>query len=245
MSAPSVEDGSTIATRAGGGRTAASPRARRRRPMTRHRVTRAVVPYLYILPTMALFGVLVLYPFVQTAWLSLFKWDGIGPKEWVGFDNYRTIWDDPQVHQAFAHSFVLILFFSALPIAIALGLSATSMLAHVRGDGALRTMIFLPQVISTVVIGVIWSWILAPDGPLNQFLGAVGLGFLQHNWLGSLHLDAAVARARRRLGRDRPVRGAVRGRDPEDPALPVRRCQRRRRRPPARVPGGHPAVAAR
>jgi ABC-type sugar transport system permease subunit len=153
--------------------------------MTRRRVARGVVPYLYIAPTMVLFCVRVMYPFVQTAWLSLYEWDGIGPKEWVGLDNYRTIWADPLVRQAFEHSFVLILFFSALPIAIALGLSATSMLARVRGDGALRTMIFLPQIISTVVIGVTWSWILAPDGPHNPLLGAVGLGFLQHNWIGS------------------------------------------------------------
>ena len=144
-----------------------------------------MTPYLYITPTIGIFGLLVLTPFVQTAWLSLFKWDGIGAQEWIGLDNYREIASDPVVHSAFVHAFVLIIFFSVVPIAIGLGLAATSMLARVRGDDVLRTLIFLPQVISTVVVGVTWNWILAPDGPLNQMFRIVGLGFLQHNWLGS------------------------------------------------------------
>jgi raffinose/stachyose/melibiose transport system permease protein len=153
--------------------------------MTWRRVRRAITPYLYIAPTIGIFGLLVLLPFVQTAWLSFFEWDGIGDQTWIGLANYRDIWSDPVVHSAFVHASVLIIFFSVIPIAIGLGLAATSMVARVRGDGFLRTMIFLPQVISTVVVGVTWNWILAPDGPLNQVLGAVGLGFLEHNWLGS------------------------------------------------------------
>lgn len=168
-----------------GGASAARPLARRRRPLTWRRFRRGIVPYLYIAPTIGIFGLLVLTPFVQTAWLSFFQWDGIGDQEWIGLANYRDIVSDPVVQSAFQHAFVLIIFFSVLPISIGLGLAATSMLARVRGDGFMRTLIFLPQVISSVVVGVTWNWILAPDGPLNQGFRLVGLGFLQHNWLGS------------------------------------------------------------
>jgi len=181
VSSPSADGG--LGTREAGGVRAARPVARKR-PMTWRRLRRAITPYLYIAPTIAIFSLLVLLPFVQTAWLSFFEWDGIGDQTWIGLDNYRDIWNDPVVHSAFVHAFVLIIFFSVIPIAIALGLAATSMIARVRGDGFLRTMIFLPQVISTVVVGVTWNWILAPDGPLNQVLGWLHLGFLQHNWLG-------------------------------------------------------------
>src|SRR5262249_37699238 len=161
---------------------AAAPRRRRSR---RRRLARGTVPYLYIAPTMGMFGLFVLAPFVQTARLSFFQWDGITAGRWIGLGNYRDLASDPVVHSAFEHAFVLILFFSIFPIAIALGLAATSQLARVRGDSFMRTLIFLPQIISTVVVGVTWNWIFAPDGPLNQLLGAVGLGVLQHNWLGS------------------------------------------------------------
>jgi raffinose/stachyose/melibiose transport system permease protein len=181
VSSPSAQDG--LDARRVGGVRAARPVARRR-PLTWRRARRAITPYLYIAPTILIFGLLVLTPFIQTAWLSLFEWDGIGSQTYIGLGNYRDIWADPVVHSAFVHAFVLIIFFAAFPIAIGLALAATSMIARVRGDGFLRTMIFLPVVISTVVVGVTWNWILAPDGPLNQFLGAVHLDFLEKNWLG-------------------------------------------------------------
>ena len=126
-----------------------------------------------------------MYPFVQTAWLSLFKWDGIGPKEWVGLDNYRTIWDDPMVRQAFEHSFVLIVvFFSALPIAIASGVCDQHAGPRPRRRRAAHHDLPAADHLHRGHRRDL-SWILAPDGPLNQGLRKVGLGFLQHNWIGS------------------------------------------------------------
>jgi raffinose/stachyose/melibiose transport system permease protein len=54
----------------------------------------------------------------------------------------------------------------------------------VRGVTTFRVLIFLPQVVSSVVVGVIWNWIYTGDGPLNQLLHAVGLGGLARPWLG-------------------------------------------------------------
>jgi raffinose/stachyose/melibiose transport system permease protein len=56
--------------------------------------------------------------------------------------------------------------------------------ARVRGGAAVRTIIFLPQVLAAVVVGVAWKWLYDPSGPINSLLGAVGLSSLEHSWLG-------------------------------------------------------------
>jgi raffinose/stachyose/melibiose transport system permease protein len=143
-----------------------------------------LVGYLYILPAFVVFAAFVIAPMLDGAWISLFRWDGVTVGHWVGLGNYRDALSDPQVRSAFMHSLVLVLFYAALPIVI--GLALTALLSHsrVRGITAVRTVIFLPQVLAAVVIGVSWRWLYDPQGPVNALLSAVGLGSLQHSWLG-------------------------------------------------------------
>jgi raffinose/stachyose/melibiose transport system permease protein len=143
-----------------------------------------LIGYLYILPAFAVFAVFVIAPMIDGAWISLFQWDGVTPGRWVGLDNYRSALSDPAVRSAFMHSLVLVLFYAALPIAVGLGLTALLSHSRVRGITAVRTIIFLPQVLAAVVIGVSWKWLYDPQGPINQLLSAVGLGGLRRPWLG-------------------------------------------------------------
>jgi raffinose/stachyose/melibiose transport system permease protein len=143
-----------------------------------------LIAYLYILPAFAVFAVFVIAPMVDGAWISLFQWDGVTPGRWVGMDNYRSALSDPAVRSAFMHSLVLVLFYAALPIAVGLGLTALLSHSRVRGITAVRTIIFLPQVLAAVVIGVSWKWLYDPQGPINELLSAVGLGGLRRPWLG-------------------------------------------------------------
>jgi raffinose/stachyose/melibiose transport system permease protein len=143
-----------------------------------------LIGYLYILPAFAVFAVFVIAPMVDGAWISLFQWDGVTPGRWVGLDNYRSALSDPAVRSAFMHSLVLVLFYAALPIAVGLGLTALLSHSRVRGITAVRTIIFLPQVLAAVVIGVSWKWLYDPQGPINELLSAVGLGGLRRPWLG-------------------------------------------------------------
>jgi len=145
---------------------------------------RGALPYLYLLPAFVIFVPFVVAPFVHTVALSFFQWDGITQSVFAGLDNYRETFGSLLVRSAFAHATVLIMFFAVLPILLALVISATSANARVRGDTALRTLIFLPQVMSTVVVGVSFSWIMALDGPVNQLLHTLGLGSLAIDWLG-------------------------------------------------------------
>ena len=143
-----------------------------------------MIGYLYVLPAFLVFAVFVIAPMADGAWISLFQWDGVTAGHWVGLDNYRQAVSDPGVRQAFKHSVVLILFYSVLPITIGLVLTAALSHARVRGVVVVQTVIFLPQVLAAVVIGIAWKWLYDPLGPINQALGAVGLDSFERPWLG-------------------------------------------------------------
>jgi raffinose/stachyose/melibiose transport system permease protein len=137
-----------------------------------------------VLPAFVVFAVFVIAPMMDGAWISLFQWDGVTVGRYVGLQNYRDILNDPAVRTAFEHSLVLIVFYAALPIVIGLVLTAALSHARVRGITAVRTIIFLPQVLAAVVIGVAWKWLYDPQGPINSFLGKIGLSSLERPWLG-------------------------------------------------------------
>jgi raffinose/stachyose/melibiose transport system permease protein len=88
------------------------------------------------------------------------------------------------VREAFLHSVVLILFFCVLPVLLGLLLASALSRNPVRGLSAFRSVLFLPQILASVVVAVAWRWIYAPDGPLNAALRSVGLGVVARPWLG-------------------------------------------------------------
>jgi raffinose/stachyose/melibiose transport system permease protein len=146
---------------------------------------RKALPYLYLLPAFGVFVPFVLVPFAHTVGLSFYDWDGLTQAVFVGFDNYRESFASALVRSTFGHALVLIFFFGVLPVLLALPLAVSSARTDIPGGNALRTLIFMPQAISTVVVGVSWGWILAHDGPLNAGLSAIGLDGAAVDWLGS------------------------------------------------------------
>ena len=141
--------------------------------------------YLYILPAFVLFAVFLGRPAVQTVQYSLYQWNGIGPSTWVGLQNYAELFTDPVLRSSFLHAGVLIFFYAVIPIVVALFLtSIISRGANLKGMSLFRTMLFLPQVVASVVVATIWVAIYSPDGLLNQLLRLVGLDSLTRAWLG-------------------------------------------------------------
>jgi raffinose/stachyose/melibiose transport system permease protein len=143
-----------------------------------------LVGFLYILPAFLLYGLFVLLPALDGAWISLFRWDGVTVGQWIGLGNYADALSDPLTQASFLHAFVLIAFYAIGPVC--LGLIVTAVLARrpIRGLTAFRTIVFLPQVLAAVVIGVAWQWMYDPQGPVNTLLSAVGLDGLTRVWLG-------------------------------------------------------------
>ena len=142
------------------------------------------IGYLYILPAVIIYGLFVFAPFLHSIYLSLFDWDGVSPMEFVGLKNYGAIWTNPIFRSAFVHSLELVFFYTVLPLAIGLVLVSAIQRTRVRGTAFFRTALFIPYVIAPTVIAVIWRWILAPKGPLNSALDAVGLEAISRPWLG-------------------------------------------------------------
>ena len=147
------------------------------------------IGYLYVLPALFFFGAFVLVPLARAGWLSLFEWDGLTDKQWVGLDNYADVVSDPELRRAFGHAAVLLIFYSALPICLGLLLAGLVARTRVRGLALFRTVLFLPQVIALVVVAAMWKMIYDPEnGPLNRGLRAVGLDSLEQNWLGGFDI---------------------------------------------------------
>jgi raffinose/stachyose/melibiose transport system permease protein len=142
------------------------------------------VAYLYIAPAFLFYLLFAFGPLVYTTWLSFFDWDGLTVGEWVGLDNYDEVLSDPDIRASFVHAFELIVFYAILPVLLGLALASIIAHARVRGVTFFRAVLFLPQTIATVVIAIAWTWIYAPQGPLNKALDAVGLDSVSRGWLG-------------------------------------------------------------
>jgi ABC-type sugar transport system permease subunit len=141
--------------------------------------------YLYLLPALLIYAAFFLYPFVRLVELSLFEWNGIAPRVWVGAGNYLKMLDDPLFWRAFNNNLGWTLGAMSVPVIIGLLLAILLVRGPLPGRTLFRTLYFMPQVLSSVVVAVIWSWIYNPTfGALNSFLRAVGLGEWQRGWLG-------------------------------------------------------------
>jgi raffinose/stachyose/melibiose transport system permease protein len=145
---------------------------------------RAWVAYAWIAPAVSVFALFALAPLVHTIWLSFFDWDGVTTGTWTGLENYRAILSDPQLRATLLHPLVLIVFYSALPTALALVLTGIVVRIRLRGLTVYRALLFMPQIIATVAIATAFRGILDNDGPVNAVLRAVGLGSLARAWLG-------------------------------------------------------------
>jgi raffinose/stachyose/melibiose transport system permease protein len=179
----------TVSTRAQVDRPASTrPAEGTDRPARRPR-RRSRIAYLYVLPALVVFAVFLGWPFLQTLQYSFYNWDGLSSATWAGLSNYAQVFGDSELRGAFGHALVLMVFYAAVPILIALFLTALISRANaLRGMSAFRTVLFLPQVIASVVVATIWVSIYSQGGLLNQALRLVGLGGLTRVWLGDYSL---------------------------------------------------------
>jgi raffinose/stachyose/melibiose transport system permease protein len=160
-----------------------APRKRRRGP-TRAPGDPRNIGWLFVLPGFAFYVLFTLAPLLQTVYYSLFDWDGLTPKTWVGLANYGEALTDSVLRDSFVHSAILIVYYAVFPVIIGLVLTAALTRSAIRGFRFFRTVLFLPQLIAGVVIAQAWTWIYASEGPLNRFLEVIGLDSLARPWLG-------------------------------------------------------------
>jgi len=115
----------------------------------------------------------------------MWDWTGIqgAPSTFVGFENYESVLTDPDTIAALSHSIVFIVTFCLVPVTLGITFAALFSRQKIAGLVFFRTVVFLPQVIASVVIGVAWRWVYQDRGTLNQFLGLLGFPD-ERGWLG-------------------------------------------------------------
>jgi raffinose/stachyose/melibiose transport system permease protein len=169
------------APQAGGAAIAAPPvpRARRRRGRGRLRLEIALLSA----PAIIVFVGLVIFPVALAAYYGFYKWQGYGvPTDWFGLGNYKLILTDPAFHQVLLHNGIIVVLSLVIqgPLAILLALLLNQ---KIRGRSLIRVLIFVPFIISEVIVGTGWSLMLQSTGAVNDLLHNIGLGFLSADWL--------------------------------------------------------------
>ena len=137
---------------------------------------RQVIPYLFITPTMLIFLTFVFVPIAYAAFMSFTKWNGISQPEFIGIKNYKDLLSDPVFWVSLRNTLVYAL--GVVPLSMILGLLAALGLnrAQLPGRALLRTVYFLPFVISAVATATTAAWIFGDTfGVINKMLEAVGL----------------------------------------------------------------------
>lgn len=133
----------------------------------------ALVPWLFLLPAMAMFMVYVIGPIFESMALSLYDWDGLGTPTFIGLDNYRELWTDPDFWVSLKNNVIWFFgFLLALPMGLGLALLLNQQVLGIR---LVKSLFFFPFVISQVVIGLVFSWFYDPtNGLLIQAIALFG-----------------------------------------------------------------------
>jgi len=144
---------------------------------------RAVRPWVWLAPALLLLAVFLVYPALQTLWVSLRDANSVN---FVGLENYIYVFGDSVMLIALRNNVIWLVFFTG--VTVALGLLIAVLSDRVPYEGIARAVVFLPMAISFVAAGVIWKFMydyrppgLPQTGTLNAVLTA--LGFEPQAWL--------------------------------------------------------------
>jgi raffinose/stachyose/melibiose transport system permease protein len=158
---------------------------------------RAAAGYGFVGPALVILGAFLLYPIVYSLWLSLHEWDGYTPHwgPFVGLENFRALAGDEVFWRAMLNSIVFVVV--RTPLEVSLGfLLALLLNRRLAARSLMRTLFFVPVVMSLIVVTIIFQRVYEPNtGLLNTFLRGIGLGALAHPWLGdpATALPAVIA----------------------------------------------------
>lgn len=140
--------------------------------------------YLYISPYFILYGIFGLFPIVYTAFISFYKWDILGTKEFIGFQNYQSLFTDPTFWQALGNTFSIWVISTIPQLFLALILAFILNQAFIKGREFFRLAVFLPNITSLVAVSIIFGAIFGEQyGILNYFLSFFGIEPI--NWKAS------------------------------------------------------------
>ncbi|MFJ8545831.1 carbohydrate ABC transporter permease [Streptomyces sp. NPDC093586] len=141
-------------------------------------------PWWFIVPAIAIYLFVVVVPSARGAVFSFTDWNGLRA-DWslVGADNYAAVFSDRTAQDALINTLVLavVTMVAQNVVGLLLALGVNSM---VKSRYLLRVVFFAPVVLTPLVAGYVWSFLLSPNGAINEALRSVGMDGLAHDWLG-------------------------------------------------------------
>jgi multiple sugar transport system permease protein len=140
------------------------------------RQRQAIWAYVFLTPTLILFALIVIYPFLYAFYLSLQEWGVFGDTYFVGLQNYRDMLNDPLFWKSLSNTFKWTV--GVVPATIIIALLAALILnsQRVKARGAFRTIYFVPVVTNMVAAAFVWRWLFEPTfGVVNYILERLGL----------------------------------------------------------------------
>jgi raffinose/stachyose/melibiose transport system permease protein len=161
--------------------TTTAPRAAAPPPTAAAHVTRdrrrprhTQYPLWFLLPALAIYVVLFLFPTISSFWFSLTRWS-LFDIEFIGIDNYVSFFSEPYLYRSLFNTVVFAVITSGTKVVLGmlLGVLLTS---QILGRGYLRNVVFFPVLVSVVGVGITFSVLMNPtEGLINEVLGWFGI----------------------------------------------------------------------
>ena len=149
------------------------------------------IPYLFLLPALALIAVFVVYPILAVVYYSFTDYDIVRPPVWVGLDNFIKVFGDKTFWLALTHSLVYLL---VTPILIVLSIGLAIVVNRkLRGIHIFRALYFVPAVSGSIAIGLSWQWLFDRNGFINGVLQTWGIIHTPIQWLSTPALVLPIA----------------------------------------------------
>ncbi len=157
--------------------TANTPKPKSKTRMTPAARREATIFYLTISPWMIGFLLFTVIPMGMSLYLSFTSWKVLSPPQWIGLQNYVTMFtNDPDFYQSLK---VTILYsITSVPLQMAVALFLAILLNEAtHAVGFFRTAFYIPSIVASVASAVLWTWIFNPRfGPVNGLLRSLGMG---------------------------------------------------------------------
>ena len=146
--------------------------------------------FLSLLPVVLILAVFRVYPIAMALWRSFTNWDGLYRSDWIGLRNYVRFVTDGSFWMILRNTLFLLI---NVPLQVFIGLVVALLLyERVAGWRFYRSVIYIPQIISAVIIGFLFKIFFGYNGPVNAVLKAIGLGSLAIEWFGNSYTALAV-----------------------------------------------------
>ena len=141
-----------------------------------------IFPYLMLLPMMIIFTTFLFWPALNGIWISLHRWDGLNEMVFLGIDNYRRLFDDRNFIRAFRGTmlFTAITVPAIYVVSLALALMLTR---KIKASGLFRAIFYWPTMISTIIVGLSWRFLLGESFGLVNYILVTFFGMEPVRWM--------------------------------------------------------------